>query len=227
MKKDDNHFKSFNQLVLGKFPHQLASLIYPHEKDHDIITFEAMDELCEPGPDEVKTFVRHDAMLSFIPEKGRTERPLEKETGQSWVTHVSVEFKVNKRDLVKNGGKMVQYLGATDYFYLAVPKRLLEEAVQLIQRQPFLASLDHIGLIELSSGDIVIHPKPQREKSGFRQAILCQRAYEQGKRVCKPEPVYLVHTTKTVAADRPKFCEIGPFAVNKDYLSIVRRNLYK
>ena len=65
----------------------------------------------------------------------------------------------------------------------------LEDAIRLIQRQPFLERLDHIGLIEISSGDIVIHPKPQRDKSGLRQAILCQRAYEQGKRVCKPDPV--------------------------------------
>ena len=225
MKKDIKHFQGLIQLVLGKFPQQFASLIYPYEKGHDVITYEAMDGLIEPGPDEGS--VRHDVMFTFIPENGRTGLLPHKEPGQSCATHVSVRLEADRRDLAGNGGGLDRYLGATDYFFLAVPKRLLEDAIRLIQRQPFLERLDHIGLIEISSGDIVIHPKPQRDKSGLRQAILCQRAYEQGKRVCKPDPVYLVHTTKADPSERPRFCETGPFAVNKDYLDIVRRNLYK
>lgn len=227
MKQDSKHFQSFNQLVLGAFPHQFASMVYPYEKDHDAIMFQAMDEVSEPGPDSVDTFIRHDALVTFIPEKDRTQRPVETETGESWATHVSVEIKVNKEDLMKNGFKVLRYLGATDFFFLAVQKRLLEEAVRLIQQQTLSVSLDHIGLIDLTTGEIVIYPQRQHEKDKYRQAILCQRAWEQSKRVCVPEPVYLPHTTKTVPTDRPKICEVGPFAVNKKYLTLVRSNLNK
>ena len=163
-------------LVLGEFAHQFASQIYPYEEDRNVINYEAMDEVTDPGTDfdrdEITAKCRHDAIISLFPEHGRKERPMDKNLGESWFTHVSVEIKNSLEDLTKNGPKMVQYLGATDYFFLGVPKDLLPAAVQLLQRKPLAAHVDQIGLIDLTKGRIVIMPSRQKEKDKLRQALL-------------------------------------------------------
>ena len=157
MKINSTHKKLFQMLVLGDFAHQLASQIYPYEENRNVINYQAMDEVTDPGtdfdPSDITTKCRHDAILSFFPEYGRTARPLDKNLGESWFTHVSIEFKNSLSDLLKNGSRMVQYLGATDYFFLGVPKNLLPDAVQLLQRKPLSDHADQIGLVDLTKGD--------------------------------------------------------------------------
>ena len=231
MKNKLDHKKLFHELVLGDFPHQFASQIYPFEENRNIINYEAMDEITDPGegfkPDDLKIKCRHDAILSFFPEYGRKERPLDKAFGESWFTHVSVEFKCGRGDLMKNGHKMAQYLGATDYFFLGVPKNLLPDAIKLLQETPLKEHIEQIGLIDLSSGQIVLMPVRQKEKDKMRQALICQRIYEQHKRYCNPDAVYMVRATLTEPKDALQLQEIGPFAVNKRYCSLVRSNLFE
>lgn len=231
MKKLSSHKKLFKKLVLGDFPHQFASQIYPFEQNRNIINYEAMDEITDPGAGfnqtDIKTKCRHDAILSFFPEKGRTQRPLDKPPGESWSTHVSIEFKFSLEDLTKNGYKMVQYLGATDYFFLGVPKPLLPEAIKLLQESPLKEHIEQIGLINLSSGQIVLMPTRQKEKDKMRQAIICQRIYEQHKRYCAPSAIYTVHATTTEPKDAPRIQKIGPFAVNKRYGTMVQSHLFE
>lgn len=231
MKKQSAHKKLFQMLVLGEFAHQFASQIYPYEEDRNVINFEAMDEVTDPGTDfdqdEITTKCRHDAIISFFPEHGRKERPLDKNLGESWFTHVSVEIKNSLEDLTKNGPKMVQYLGATDYFFLGVPKNLLPAAVQLLQRKPLAGHVDQIGLIDLTKGRIVIMPSRQKEKDKLRQALVCQRIYEQHKRYSNPEAAYTVRATLTDPKDKPRLQEIGPFAVCKPYGRLVQSNLFE
>lgn len=231
MKKNSTHKKLFQMLVLGDFAHQLASQIYPYEENRNVINYQAMDEVTDPGtdfdPSDITTKCRHDAILSFFPEYGRTARPLDKNLGESWFTHVSIEFKNSLSDLLKNGSRMVQYLGATDYFFLGVPKNLLPDAVQLLQRKPLSDHADQIGLVDLTKGQIVIMPCRQKEKDKLRQALICQRIYEQHKRYCNPDALYTVRATLTDPKDRLRLQEIGPFAVNKRYGSLVQSNLYE
>ena len=231
MKQETRHTKSFAQLALGNFPHQFASYIYPVENGRNIINYEVMDEVTDPGPDfdpkNIRTKFVHDAIFTFFPEPGRTQRPQEREKGTSWMTHSGIEIKTTRRDLLKNGCNISHYLGATDYHFLAVPKTLLPDAVRLLQQQPLAQNLEHIGLVDITDGQIVIMPDRQKDKDQLRQAMICRRIYEQPKRVYKPEAVYLVHTTLTESKDKPRLQEIGPFLANKRYADLVKSNLIR
>ena len=231
MKKETRHTKSFAQLTLGNFPHQFASYLYPVENGRNVINYEAMDEVTDPGPDfnpkDIKTRFKHDVIFTFFPEPERTQRPQESEKGTSWTTHVSIEIKATRWDLLTNGFKISHYMGATDFLFLAVPKALLPDAVDLLQRKPLVQDLKYIGIIDITDGQIVVMPGRQQDKDQLRQAMICRRIYEQNKRVYKPEAVYLVHTTLTEPKDKPKLLKIGPFHVNRQYADLVKSNLVR
>ncbi len=82
---------------------------------------------------------------------------------------VGVEIKVEKNDLLF-GEKLHYELGVTDYFFLAVPRRLVPAAIYVLKRQQ-PADIPKIGLIDLDNGEIIILPQ-KNEKTGGVLPIL-------------------------------------------------------
>ena len=73
---------------------------------------------------------------------------------------VAVEVKATRDDLLF--GEKLQYeLGVADYLFLAVPRSLIPDARYVIEDQK-KESIHQIGLIDLSSGEIVVFPEKTR-----------------------------------------------------------------
>lgn len=69
---------------------------------------------------------------------------------------VAIEIKTSERDIY--GSTIDKYLGATPYFFIAVPRSLLEA---VIDRYCNHRDMKFIGLIDADNGQIVVMPQQQ------------------------------------------------------------------
>lgn len=190
---------TFEKLVMGEFPKNLIRNVYPIAPKQSVYVV-AMDEVSEPNRNRGKEWAvfsekasfRHDIILSFLP--GKKER----KDGSGFdyhVHHVSIETKRKRKDLLRDN-KILQYLGAVDYCFLAVPKDLLSDGVGKICS--FEDYKGFVGLINSDNGDIVIMPESQGEiQVRERQDRLLANMHSNPKRFDDPEEVYLPHKFQT------------------------------
>ena len=191
--------KYFKKLVLGELPKNLIRNLYPTNPKQLVFAI-AMDEVCEPNRDlgkegsvsPEKTLFRHDIILSLLP--GKKER--RHGSGFDYQAHhISIEIKNNRKDLSRDN-KILQYLGAVEYCFLAVPEKLLLDGVKKICS--FGASKNLVGSINSDNGDIVIMPDPQKEiHVRERQHRLLANMRCNPKCFDEPDEVYLPHRYET------------------------------
>lgn len=105
---------------------------------------------------------RFDAMLLVVPSLNAV--------AQQWTFKVGIEVKADKSDLLKDE-KLHDYLGWTDYFFLAVPDNLVRCAMDKVKTEP------RVGVISLDSGTIVKMPAWQEVPTGRKLAIMEQAFY--------------------------------------------------
>ena len=97
---------------------------------------------------------------------------------QQWTFKVGIEVKANKLDLLEDE-KIEDYLGWTDYFFIAVPDNLVKLAIKRFENEP------RIGVVSLDSGNINKMPAWQEVPSGRKLAIMEQAFYFNDPERCK------------------------------------------
>ena len=105
---------------------------------------------------------RFDAMLLVVPSLSAL--------AQQWTFKVGIEVKASKSNLMKDN-KIFDYLGWTDYFFVAAPNYLVKFAVERFKDSP------RIGILSLDSGDIVKMPAWQDISTGRKLSIMEQAFY--------------------------------------------------
>ena len=185
----------FVKLVMEEFPKNFIKNTYPANPRQSVYTV-AMDEVCEPNREfgkegsvsPEKSYFRHDVILSFLP--GGKERKKNSVFDYHY-RQVSIETKRNISDLRKDV-KILQYLGAVHFCFLAVPEKILQNGVDKIRS--FKDSKNLVGLINTDIGDIVIMPDSQEEiQVRERQDRLLANIRSNPKWYDEPEEVYLPH----------------------------------
>ena len=204
----------FNMIVLGDFPRNYARANYSLVGQQNTIYFQAMDRVREPNVDTSigKQYFEHDAIISFFPERAR-------ETSCQ-ISNVSVEIKVKIEDLLGDH-KMLQYIGPTDAFFIAVPPNLLRDAVLKIKS--FKSMSSSVGLIEALSGDIVIMPQQNKAWVNIeRRDRLLSHLYLMKKRVETPKPEHKIMAIR-LGLDRPRFIAYKGLQINRSYIDYVKK----
>ena len=132
--------------------------------------------------------VRPGAVAIALPEYGyaSNEIPPGNKTNRMWLDvyyvikttdsdlTVGVEVKTSREDLLF-GEKLHYEIGVADYLFLAVPRSLIPEARYVIEDQR-PEDVPKIGLLDLTSGDIVIVPQKDFRKTNL---AACQRNFIQ------------------------------------------------
>lgn len=172
------HTQVFKQLVLGTFPLDFVNEVYSREDKSNRIYLEAMDQVREyVTPTETNTRVCfwHDGILVFFPDQKREDYR---------IVTVSIEIKTNIYDLERDT-KIDQYLGATNYFFIAVPHSLVDAAKRKIlnptETRPFK------GVIDATSGKIIVMPECQA-LSKERHIRLSSSMFLTKRRIDEPRP---------------------------------------
>ena len=180
---NEGHAKVFKQLVLGEFPQQFVNKVYIRESRSNRIYLEAMDQVREyvtPTEKNTRTCFWHDGIFMFFPDQKREDFR---------IITVSVEIKTNLSDL-KSDKKIDQYLGATNYFFLAVPHHLVDAAKKKILSP--IETRPYKGIIDATIGKIVVMPKCQvldRE----RHIRLSSSMFLTKRRIDEPRSEYQIH----------------------------------
>ena len=179
----EGHTKVFQQLVLGRFPQQFINRVYTREPKSNRIYLEAMDQVREyvtPTEKNTRVCFWHDGILMFFPDQRREDYR---------IITVSVEIKTNLTNLTSDT-KIDQYLGATNYFFLAVPHHLVEAAKKKIltpiEKRPYK------GVIDATLGRIVIMPQCQ-DYDRERHIRLSSSMFLTKRRIDQPRPEYQIH----------------------------------
>jgi hypothetical protein len=97
---------------------------------------------------------------------------------QQWTFKIGIEVKVTKSDLLGDE-KIEDYLGWTDYFFVAVPDNLVRSAINKFKNEP------RVGVASLDSGNIAKMPAWQEVPSGRRLAIMEQAFYFNNPERCE------------------------------------------
>ncbi|MBQ3812341.1 MAG: hypothetical protein II841_02110 [Bacteroidales bacterium] len=179
----EGHAKVFKQIVLGQFPQQFVNRVYSRESKSNRIYLEAMDQVREyviPTKSNPRACFWHDGILMFFPDQKREDYR---------IITVSIEIKTNLENL-KSDEKIDQYLGATNYFFLAVPHHLVEAAQKKIL-SPF-EKRPYKGVIDATSGKIIVMPKCQ-ELDRERHIRLSSSMFLTKRRIDEPRPEYQIH----------------------------------
>ena len=180
---NEGHANVFKQLVLGKFPQQFVNKVYTRESKSNRIYLEAMDQVREyvtPTEKNTRACFWHDGILMFFPDQKREDFR---------IVTVSVEIKTNLSDL-KRDTKIDQYLGATNYFFIAVPHHLVEDAKRKILSPT--ETRHYKGVIDATLGKIIVMPECQvldRE----RHIRLSSSMFLTKRRIDEPRPEYQIH----------------------------------
>lgn len=179
----EGHAQVFKQLVLGLFPQQFVNRVYSREPKSNRIYLEAMDQVREyvtPTESNSRTCFWHDGILMFFPDQKREDFR---------IITVSIEIKTNLSNL-KRDTKIDQYLGATNYFFIAVPHHLVEAAKKKIAYP--IEKKSYKGVIDASLGKIIVMPECQtldRE----RHIRLSSSMFLTKRRIDEPRPEYQIH----------------------------------
>lgn len=155
----------FKVLVKGAFPQNLAIQVMPEQQFGDMLCTQAMDLVREDNVSrapEDKMYFEHDALFYQS-----VWRPEEKKDFLFVHVTTAVEIKASAADLLKDP-KIDQYLGATQYFFIAVPEEILEEAVVKIREAP--ETMPYKGIVNVDTGEIVV--MPQRQSLVSRDRLL-------------------------------------------------------
>lgn len=180
----ENQKRIFRDIVLGTFPQNFIDRVYEREPEHNRIFYQAMEEVTEytvPTPENPRTYFRHDGIISFFPQK-------EREDFRQF--NISIEIKSSLEELLSDN-KIDQYLGSTDYFFLAVPNELVGRTKEKIKHSPETAPWK--GIIDATTGRIVIMPKQQKPFSRDRLIRLAASMFLTKRRVQDPEPAFQIH----------------------------------
>ena len=119
---------------------------------------------------------------------------------------------------------MVYYLGTTDLFFLVVPYGLIPDAIRKIRS--FGERIPYFGLVEATSGEIVIMPAMQDAiKDKDRESRVLAKIYLTKRRVERPEACYLVRSLELGTHRRPEFVSLAGMNVNRDYFKVVSNAL--
>jgi hypothetical protein len=113
---------------------------------------------------------RFDAMFLVVPTLNAV--------AQQWTFKVGIEVKATKSDLLGDE-KIEDYLGWTDYFFVAIPDSLVRLAINKFKNEP------RIGVISLDSGNIAKMPAWQEVPNGRKLAIMEQAFYFNNPERCK------------------------------------------
>ena len=105
---------------------------------------------------------RFDAMFLVVPTLNAV--------AQQWTFKVGVEVKATRSDLLGDE-KIGDYLGWTDYFFVAVPDNLVRSAINRFKDEP------RVGVVSLDSGNIAKMPAWQEVPNGRKLAIMEQAFY--------------------------------------------------
>ena len=215
--------ETFKKLVMGEFPKNLIKNVYPIDPKQSVYVI-AMDQVCEPNREfgkeksasSEKSYFRHDVILSLSP--GKKER----KNGSGFDYHyrqVSIEIKRDLSDLQRDE-KILQYLGAVHYCFLAVPEKMLLESICKIKS--FKENKNLVGLINSDTGDIVVMPDSQEEiQVRERQDRLLANMHCNPKWFDDPEEVYLPH--KYYTGQTPdSFVERDGLILNKKYNNLLK-----
>lgn len=210
--------ETFVNLVTGDFPKNLIKNVYPIDPKQSVFVI-AMDEVCEPNREfgkeksvsPEKSYFRHDVILSLSP--GKKER----KNGSGFDYHyrqVSIEIKRDLSDLQRDE-KILQYLGAVHYCFLAVPEKMLMDGIDKIRS--FGACAHYVGLINSDNGDIVVMPDSQEDiQVRERQDRLLANMRCNPKWFDEPEEVYVPHKYYTGQAP-DSFVERDCLLLNRKY----------
>ena len=148
----NNHSQLFNKLVERTIVSSFVSAFPESLKNPDgetLIKFKPGVEVSEKNmtdPENPRAYFRHDAIFCF------------RSADCEEIRLASIEIKGHRQNLLKDN-KMAQYIGATDWFFLAVSNNLILPAIQRIKENEQLRR--YAGLIDISKLDIVIRPQKQ------------------------------------------------------------------
>ena len=215
----NQHKKTFKALVGSLFPVQLAEMTYPTDPNgKNTVYIEPMDNVREPNvifQEIEKDYMELDGVFTLFPSQ-------ERQHGHR-VLNVAIEIKTNLKDLKKDH-KMVYYLGTTDLFFLVVPYGLIPDAIRKIRS--FGERIPYFGLVEATSGEIVIMPAMQDAiKDKDRESRVLAKIYLTKRRVERPEACYLVRSLELGTHRRPEFVSLAGMNVNRDYFKVVSNAL--
>ncbi len=206
MKTQSSSKELFQAIVHGRFATNFIKNVYPGEPPHKI-AWTATDEVTDLNGR------RHDIVYLFRPGKKECSHATEMDYRYRVV---SIETKNSQSDLMKDG-KILSYLGATSYAFLAVPERLIPDAIDKIDSYDDRAQ--YIGLINADNGDIILFPASQEELlDRARQDRLLASMFLSPKRNDDPDDEYILHKHTTGYAEPDVFVEHGDYYVNREYL---------
>ena len=77
---------------------------------------------------------------------------------------IGIEIKGHRRNLIWDN-KLFEYLGHTDFFFLAVPTALIKPARLKASQDP------HIGIIRMRDGKIIVFPERQDVPQEYRDEV--------------------------------------------------------
>lgn len=207
----------FKILVEGMTPSIFAERIFPKQLIDEPYCFEAMDHVREQNiahPENSKVAFEHDAVFCFARWRSyKPNYPYEQTT-------LSIEIKTTLGDLLEDD-KVNQYLGATPWMAFAVPEELIPAAICKIREDPL--TMPFKGLINATTGEIVIMPKEQKNYVRERCTRLHGQMHASKKRMpwYDTEGLYQIHYIQTNPIPKPVWKRIDGIRVNGDYANVV------
>lgn len=209
----------YEQLVFGPLPLNLALTIFPRRRPEDVFYAVGGYRVKEPNynlPNAPERYHEHDVIMTMT-HFGQIPSGEKKIFGN--VT-VSIEIKTTFRDLAESS--VDKYLGATPFFFVAVPEILLPAAICRYHDH----RLRHqIGLIDSDAGQIVVLPQMQSYQQERQDRLIARRStsIHQIPQYNDTEPFQLHRVPVLPSASAVTVTDFDGLFVNEDYLDLFRR----
>ncbi len=210
--KNMTHKEAFIKLMKGDIPQKIADVIYEKREMNDEIVFaQGFDNIREYNPpcgDHKNTWVDNDAVIIYIPQ------------GKACKNTVAIEIKDRLSDLLEDS-KMRQYIGSSDYYFLAVTSVLIIPALVLLME---ISSDNDIGLIDLDNEEVVVVPGLVNVDAERRRKLLAMCCLNP-KRCPGSSAEYCFHAV----IPHPCYDDYSDYRgirVNQKYLGLLKNIIY-